>query len=166
MTWKEFSPETLRIAAEKTEKTTQKWIHSINKKKSNLLDKEAQKAHYEVFNEINCLDCANCCKSISPTLYDKDIERLAKALRIKPSAFIEQYLEIDDEKDYVFRQTPCPFLDIENYCMVYENRPKACREYPHTDRPRFYQILKLTLKNTFVCPAAYEVMERIKKNIP
>jgi uncharacterized protein len=166
MTQKEFSPENLRIAAEKAEKITRKWIHSINKKKSNLLDNEAQQAHYEVFNEINCLDCANCCKSISPTLYNKDIERLAKALRIKPSAFIEQYLEIDDEKDYVFRQTPCPFLDSENYCAVYENRPKACREYPHTDRPRFYQILKLTLKNTFVCPAAYEVMERIKKNIP
>lgn len=160
---KEFSPDNLKIAAEKVEKVTQKWINSFNKKKANLLDKEAHQAHSEVFQSIDCLGCANCCKSISPTLYDKDIERLAKALRLKPSAFIEQYLNIDEENDYVFKVTPCPFLDDENYCMVYENRPKACREYPHTDRPRFYQILKLTLKNTFVCPAAFEVMEKLKK---
>jgi Fe-S-cluster containining protein len=166
MNWNKFNPETLKIAAEKNEKINQKWIASISKKKSNLLDKEAHKAHQEVFEYIDCLKCANCCKSISPTLYDKDIERLSKTLRIKPSAFIEQYLFIDEDKDYVFKQTPCPFLDNENYCIVYENRPKACREYPHTDRPRFYQILKLTLKNTFVCPAAFEVFEKLKKNLP
>ena len=47
--------------------------------------------------------------------------------------------------------------------MVYESRPKACREYPHTDRPRFYQILDLTLKNAEVCPAVFELIERLKK---
>src|SRR5437763_649947 len=133
MSENKFSLEALRIAAEKTEKSTQKWIVSFNKKKSNILDKEAQQAHEEVFRKIDCLACANCCKTISPTLYDKDIERLAKVFRMKPSAFIEKYLQIDEENDYVFKQTPCPFLDSENYCIVYENRPKACREYPHTD---------------------------------
>jgi hypothetical protein len=159
----EFSPEELKIAAEKAAKETTKWISSVNKKKTNQLDKEAHRLHYEAFDHIDCLTCANCCKSISPTLYDKDIERLARALRLKPSEVIEQYIMVDEEHDYVFRQTPCPFLGSDNYCMVYENRPKACREYPHTDRPRFYQILKLTLKNTLVCPAAFEVMESLKK---
>lgn len=157
------TPEALQLLASKAEKQTQQWIVAFNKKQSNLLDKVVHTLHNEVFNEIDCLHCANCCKSISPTLYDKDIERLSKSLRIKPVEFIEKYLIIDEENDYVFRNTPCPFLDSENYCGVYENRPKACREYPHTDRPRFHQILKLTLKNTFVCPAAYQVMERMKK---
>lgn len=157
-----FDPEALKIKAEKAEKPTLKWIGNVNKKKSNLLDNLAQQAHDEAFESIDCLNCANCCKSISPTLYDKDIERLSKFLRIKASTFIDQYLLVDDENDYVFKQTPCPFLDSDNYCLVYESRPKACREYPHTNRPRFYQILKLTLKNTFVCPAAYEVMEKLK----
>jgi uncharacterized protein len=164
MNRKEFSPEKLKVAAEKSLKSSQKWVNAFNKKKAGLLDMEAQKAHDGAFTKIDCLHCANCCKSISPTLYDKDIERIAKALRIKPSVFIDQYLFIDEDNDYVFKQTPCPFLDNNNYCLVYEHRPKACREYPHTNRPRFYQILKLTLKNTFVCPAAYEVMEQLKKS--
>jgi Fe-S-cluster containining protein len=160
-----FSPENLKKEAEKVEKATRKWIASVSKKKSGIIDDEAHKAHNEVFKRLDCLDCANCCKSISPTLYDKDIDRLAKTMRLKPSEFIEKYIEIDEDNDYVFRQTPCPFLDTDNYCLVYENRPKACREYPHTDRIRFYQLLNLTLKNTYVCPAAFEVMEIVKKNI-
>ena len=163
MTYLLINPEELKKMAEKAEKSNLQWISAFNKKQANKLDNKAQTLHSEIFNDIDCLGCANCCKSISPTLYDKDIERLAKSLKIKPSELIEKYLEIDEEKDYVFRQTPCPFLDSENYCMVYENRPKACREYPHTDRPRFYQILKLTVKNSYVCPAAYYVMEGIKK---
>jgi Predicted Fe-S-cluster oxidoreductase len=163
MAYSLIKPEELKKLAEKAEKSNLQWVSAFNKKQANKLDDKAQSLHHEIFSDIDCLGCANCCKSISPTLYDKDIERLAKYLKLKPSEFIEKYLEIDEEKDYVFRQTPCPFLDPENYCMVYENRPKACREYPHTDRPRFYQILKLTVKNSFVCPAAYYVLEGIKK---
>jgi uncharacterized protein len=134
----------------------------LKKKKPKNLDKIVHELHDDVFHEIDCLDCANCCKTISPTLYDKDVERLAKHLKIKPSQFVEQYLYIDSEGDYVFKQTPCPFLLSDNYCMVYEYRPKACREYPHTDRTRFYQILNLTLKNSQVCPAVFELIERLK----
>ncbi|HSH51360.1 MAG TPA: YkgJ family cysteine cluster protein [Bacteroidales bacterium] len=135
----------------------------LKKKKPKKLDKVVHELHDKIFQEINCLDCANCCKSISPTLYDKDIERLSKQLKIKPSQFVIKYLYLDDEGDYVFKQTPCPFLLPNNYCLVYESRPKACREYPHTGRPRFYQILDLTLKNSQVCPAVFELIERLKK---
>ena len=138
------------------------FIAKIRKKKPKNLDKVVHQFHEEVFQKIDCLDCANCCKSISPTLYDKDVERLAKHLRLKPSQFVDQYLDIDDEGDYVFKQTPCPFLLPDNYCMVYESRPKACREYPHTNRKRFYQILNLTLKNTEVCPAVFDIIEKMK----
>lgn len=136
----------------------------LRKKKPKNLDKIVHELHDEVFQEMDCLDCANCCKSISPTLYDKDVERLAKHFKLKPSQFVDQYLYIDDEGDYVFQQTPCPFLLNDNYCMAYESRPKACREYPHTDRKRFHQILNLTLKNTEVCPAVFDVVEKLKKN--
>ncbi len=119
--------------------------------------------HEEIFEEIDCLECANCCKSISPIITQKDIERLAKHLRIRPSDFIDQYVYMDSDGDYVYKETPCPFLMPDNYCMVYEQRPKACREYPHTDRRKFHQILNLTQKNTYYCPAVYEVVERLKK---
>src|SRR6266542_4728711 len=147
MSYSLINPEELKRLAEKSEKSSLRWIASFNKKQANKLDEKVQALHHEIFSCIDCLQCANCCKSISPTLYDKDIERLARALKLKPFEFIQKYLRIDEDNDYVFTQTPCPFLDNDNYCMVYENRPKACREYPHTDRPSFYHILKLTVKN-------------------
>ena len=139
------------------------FFSKIRKKKPKHLDKIMQELHQEVFSEIDCLDCANCCKSISPTLYDKDVDRLAKHFKMKPSQFVNEYLYVDEESDYVFQQTPCPFLLPDNYCIVYESRPKACREYPHLDRKRFYQILNLTLKNTEVCPAVYDAVEKLKE---
>jgi Fe-S-cluster containining protein len=94
---------------------------------------------------------------------EKDIERLAKRMRMKAVDFIAQYLYIDEDKDYVFQQTPCPFLMPDNYCMVYEDRPKACREYPHTDRKRMYQILNLTHKNCEICPVVHGITEELVK---
>lgn len=158
-----FDPEKLKLDAQRAEKSTSQWISSFKRKDASRLDVVIHSLHTKAFDKVNCLLCANCCKNISPTLYDKDIERLARSMRIKPFEFIEKYLKIDEDNDYVFRKTTCPFLADDNYCSVYENRPKACREYPHTNRSRFYQILKLTQKNTFVCPAAFMVMEGLKK---
>jgi Fe-S-cluster containining protein len=152
----------LRDKALKLAPETKSLFAKLKKKKPKNLDSIVHQLHDEAFEDIDCLDCANCCKSISPTLYDKDIERLAKHFKIKPSKFIDEYLFIDEDNDYVFKQTPCPFLLSDNYCMVYESRPKACREYPHTDRKRFYQILDLTLKNTETCPAVYDIVEKLK----
>lgn len=127
------------------------------------LDTYFQEAHEEVFEKTDCLSCANCCKTTSPIFYNRDIERLAKHFKIKPGDFIERYLKIDEDKDYVLRQAPCPFLGADNYCSVYEDRPNACREYPHTDRKKISQLLDLTYKNTFVCPAVLEITEQLKK---
>jgi hypothetical protein len=82
---------------------------------------------------------------------------------MKPGEFIDKYLRIDEDKDYVLTQAPCPFLGSDNYCSVYDARPNACREYPHTDRKRMEQILDLTYRNTIVCPAVLEITERLKK---
>lgn len=139
-----------------------KFLHSLKKKDPRKVDDAFHELHEKVFEEINCLECANCCKTTSPIFYQTDIERVAKSLRMKPGDFIEKYLRIDEDKDYVLKSSPCPFLDSENYCMVYEDRPKACREYPHTDRKKMVQIMDLTYKNTLVCPAVLEMVERLK----
>ena len=136
-----------------------------NKKKLEKADLLVHSLHEEVFSEIDCLKCAACCRTLGPEIFDKDIERMAKALQIKPSDVVTNYLRKDEDGDYVFRSMPCPFLMSDNYCSIYEYRPKACREYPHTDRRKFYQIVNLTIKNTHTCPAAYEVLEKLKKSI-
>ena len=140
-----------------------KFLQGLKKKNPREIDDSFHSVHEEVFEEIDCLECANCCKTTSPIFYQTDIERVAKSLRIKPGDFIEKYLRIDEDKDYVLKSSPCPFLDAENYCSVYEDRPKACREYPHTNRKKMVQILELTRKNTLVCPAVFEMVERLKK---
>ncbi|HOX82817.1 MAG TPA: YkgJ family cysteine cluster protein [Chryseolinea sp.] len=140
-----------------------KFLLNQKKKDPRKVDDAFHQTHDEVFEEIDCLTCANCCKTTSPIFYQTDIERVSKAVRMKPGDFIEKYLHIDDDKDYVLKSSPCPFLDSENYCSVYEDRPKACREYPHTNRKKMVQIMELTYKNTLVCPAVLEIVERLKK---
>ncbi|QSE96173.1 YkgJ family cysteine cluster protein [Fulvivirga lutea] len=144
-------------------KQNKKFLSSLKNKNPRLLDDGFHQLHDEVFEEIDCLECANCCKTTSPIFRDKDIERLASHFRIKPGEFIEKYLHLDSDNDYVLNSAPCPFLGVDNYCTVYEARPKACREYPHTDRKKMTGILSLTYKNTLVCPAVLEIVERIKK---
>lgn len=135
-----------------------------NKKRLEKMDETIHEFHEKFSSEINCLDCANCCRSLGPAIYDKDIEKIAKALKIKPSQVVTDYLKIDEDGDYVFKSMPCPFLMPDNYCSIYESRPKACREYPHTDRKKFVQIYTLTVKNTSTCPIAYEVIKSLVKN--
>lgn len=149
--------ENLKLLAEKSKPLFLQY-YKRNKKRLEKMDIVVQQLHEDVSEEIDCLSCANCCKNLGPAIYDKDIERIAKALRIKPADVVSAYLKIDEDGDYVFRSMPCPFLLPDNYCSIYESRPKACREYPHTDRKRFEQIYKLTVKNTSTCPIAYEVL--------
>lgn len=136
----------------------------FNKKKRRELDTLFHNAHKEVFNDTDCLSCANCCKTLGPRLIDKDVERIAGYFNKKVSAIFSDYFKIDEDGDIVFRSMPCPFLQPDNYCSIYENRPKACREYPHTDRANMYQLKKLTITNSLTCPAVYDILENVKNS--
>lgn len=153
------------LQAKEKQKEHKKFLEKVKKKPPKNLDQQMQSIHDNVFEKIDCLSCGNCCKTTGPLFTPKDIERLAHVFRLKPIQFIDKYLCIDEDDDYVLQQLPCPFLGSDNYCSVYEDRPKACREYPHTDRRKFYQINELTLKNTLICPATFEVVEQMQKLI-
>ncbi|HNR74077.1 MAG: putative Fe-S oxidoreductase [Bacteroidetes bacterium OLB12] len=155
--------EQFREVAKNKSAENRKFLQTLKKKDARLVDDAFHKLHEEVFEELDCLTCANCCKTTSPIFYQTDIERVAKALRMKPGDFIETYLRVDEDNDFVLKSAPCPFLDSENYCSVYDSRPRACREYPHTDRKKMIQITELTFKNTLVCPAVLEMVERLKR---
>lgn len=129
------------------------------------LDYLMQDLHDREFERTDCLECANCCKTTGPLFTNADIERIAKHFRQKPQVFIDTYLRIDEDNDYVLQKVPCAFLGADNYCSIYKVRPKACREFPHTDRKKFQQIAKLTLKNVAICPAAFNIVEAMKERI-
>ena len=117
--------------------------------------------HEEAFSKINCLDCARCCKNHSPRFKQPDIKRIAKSLRIKEGDLVAQYLKLDEDGDYVTRQSPCPFLAEDNTCNIYEDRPGDCSRYPYTDEDVLLKRVQLTLKNATVCPATHAVLEKL-----
>ena len=142
-----------------------KFFDKLKKKAPKNLDYIMQELHEKEFKNTDCLKCANCCKTTGPLFTDKDIERISKHFKLKPQQFISQYLRMDEENDYVLQNVPCSFLGADNYCSIYEVRPKACSEFPHTDRKKFQQISNLTLKNVAICPAAFNIVEEMKKLI-
>ncbi len=148
--------------AKEKRKENKVFFKKLKKVKPKILDAQIHTLHNEVFTCTDCLKCANCCTTTGPLFTYKDINRIAKHLKLKPSAFTEKYLTIDEDKDFVLKQVPCIFLSKENHCSIYNVRPKACREFPHTDRIKQHQILKLTEKNVSVCPAVYEIVEKLK----
>lgn len=157
--------EFYRKQALQKQKEHKKFLDGLKKKPPKNLDYVVQETHEEVFEHIDCLQCANCCKTTGPLYTEKDIERIAKHLRMKPADFEAKFLRVDEDQDKVLQNLPCFFLNEDNTCSIYDVRPKACREYPHTDRKKIYQINSLMIKNTVICPAAYEFVERMIKNL-
>lgn len=149
----------------KKPKTVKRVSDTLRKMRKGEADKIMHTLHEEAFETIDCLQCANCCTTTGPLLTSNDIDRIAKHLGLKPIHFIEQYLHIDEDGDYVFKSMPCPFLGADNYCTIYEQRPKACREYPHTDRANQQGILSLTRKNTKICPAVANIFLNIERDM-
>ncbi len=149
--------------AKDTHNENKKFFITLKKKAPKNLDVVMQQLHDAEFQKTDCLKCANCCKTTGPLFTNKDIERIAKHFRLKPQQFIDKYLHMDEENDYVLKSVPCAFLGADNYCSIYEVRPKACAEFPHTDRRKFQQIAHLTLQNVAICPAAFNIVEKMKE---
>ncbi|MCO6497297.1 MAG: YkgJ family cysteine cluster protein [Chitinophagaceae bacterium] len=121
--------------------------------------------HEKAVAKHDCLTCAQCCKNYSPRFKTPDIKRLAKHLKMKESVFIDTYLTLDDEGDYVTRSLPCPFLGADNKCTVYDQRPSDCRRFPYTDEDVFLKRKNITLKNITFCPIAHDVMKGLADNV-
>ena len=151
--------------AKDTHNANKKFFAKLKKKPPKDLDYIMEDLHEAEFKKTDCLECANCCKTTGPLFTDKDVTRIAKHFKMKSQQFINQFLRIDEDNDYVLQSVPCTFLGADNYCSIYEVRPKACKEFPHTDRKKFQQISNLTLKNVAICPAAYNIVEAMKNRI-
>ncbi len=143
-------------------KKNKRFVQKIKSKRKSELDRMFHQVHEQVFSKINCLDCANCCITTGPRITSSDITRISKSLHIKTKEFIQKYLRIDEDDDYVFQTLPCPFLGADKACMIYEARPKACRQYPHTDSPHQKKMLNLHLKNAEICPAVAQIFELLR----
>lgn len=147
-------------------KKHKKFTRKLAQHKGKQLNRLGDQLHEKVFSQIDCLDCANCCTSIPPIVNKTDTARIAKHLNMKVADFEANYLRVDEDHDTVMNQSPCPFLLDDNACSIYEVRPKACREYPHTDQQEFSQNLGLHAQNALYCPAVFHILEMMEKSVP
>ncbi len=147
--------------AKKNKKGIVQKVKKLRKMRKGQVDAIIQPLHEEAFEHIDCLKCANCCKTTGPLFTDRDVARVSKHLGMKDHEFEKKYLRIDEDQDYVLQSVPCPFLGDDNYCGIYDVRPKACAEYPHTDQVNQIGILSLTQANSQICPGVAKIFEEL-----
>jgi Fe-S-cluster containining protein len=135
--------------------------HFLKNPDKNKVLKQLPKLHNEAFSKIDCLACAACCKNYSPRFKTPDVKRISKHLKLKESVFIDTYLNLDEDGDYVAKSTPCPFLGADNFCSIYEERPSDCKRFPYTDEDVLIKRPVLTQKNSTFCPAVFYVLEKL-----
>jgi Fe-S-cluster containining protein len=145
----------------KSRERQKRYKQFLQKADKNAVLKQLPDLHEEAFSRIDCLQCANCCKNYSPRFKTPDIKRISKHLRMRESEFIEKYLVVDSEGDFVVKSLPCPFLGPDLHCSIYEERPSDCRRFPYTNEDVIIRRQALTLKNTSFCPITYYVVEKL-----
>lgn len=133
----------------------------LSRADKNKVLRQLPELHEEAFEKVDCLQCARCCKNFSPRFKTPDVKRIAKVMGMRESVFIDTYLRVDEEGDFVVKSSPCPFLGADNYCSVYDDRPSDCRRFPYTDEDVLIKRQALTLKNTEFCPITYYVVEKL-----
>ncbi|HXR84255.1 MAG TPA: YkgJ family cysteine cluster protein [Hanamia sp.] len=159
-----MNEEILKNWEKKSAEHQKKYKDFLKRADKNKVLKQLPNLHEEAFEKIDCLSCANCCRNYSPRFKTPDIKRISRHLKMKEGVFIESYLRVDEEGDYVTKSSPCPFLGEDNFCTIYENRPSDCHRFPYTDEDVVFKRPAITLKNSTFCPAVYFVLEKLSNS--
>ena len=139
-----------------------KFLNKLKKNPPRGLDKLAARSEAEVWREVDCLSCANCCKEMSPTYTNKDIRRISSHFKITPADFKKKWLRKDRNGDWLNRSTPCQFLDMDtNICGIYNKRPADCAGFPHLPKKRMVDYMHVHKQNIELCPATYKMVEKM-----
>lgn len=118
-----------------------------------------------VWQDIDCMSCANCCKTMTPTFTPKDISRISAHFGMTPKEFKDKWLEKEEDTgDWVNKKQPCQFL-VDNKCSIYEIRPKDCAEFPHHNKKPFDLYNDTFIQNLDKCPATFTLVERLEKKV-
>jgi Fe-S-cluster containining protein len=127
----------------------------------------AKELHKQAFKKIDCLDCANCCKTMSPTYTKADVHRISKHLGMSFKQYFDKYLEIEEDSgDYMNKSVPCQFLKKDNKCSIYSVRPRDCSGFPHTQYRDFKLYISGThIQNISYCPITMNIVERMHEII-
>lgn len=115
----------------------------------------------EVFAEIDCLKCGNCCRTIGPKMNEPEIKRACKSMGLDQKAFVAEKLVRDEELGWMVAVMPCPFLRDDNACDIFDVRPRDCDDFPYMKDRGIQRNLGRLAFNSEFCPAAYLIAEKI-----
>lgn len=128
------------------------------------LDALASRVDKEVWQQVSCLSCANCCKTMSPTFNRADLKRISTHLGMTVAGFKERWLVYDKKDgDWMNKSQPCQFLDLTTHmCSIYDVRPDDCAGFPHLTKKRMTTYMHVHKQNIEYCPATYTMVEKMK----
>lgn len=161
-----MQPVNLRSFRQKVrfnKKTLRRFLTKIEKNTPRGLDKLTTSLEPEVWKEIDCLTCGNCCKTMSPTFTKADIKRISKHFELTPDAFTKKWLRKDRAGDMLNKTEPCQFLNLDNNkCSIYAIRPADCAGFPHLPKKRMVEYMHVHKQNIEYCPATYKLVEKMQ----
>ncbi|MFL9484656.1 YkgJ family cysteine cluster protein [Chitinophagaceae bacterium LWZ2-11] len=148
-------------------KAFKRYLGKLEKNPPKNLDALVKDLDKQVWEEIDCLSCANCCKKMTPTFTVKDIKRIAAHFEITPNEFKEKWLYFDKKDgDWMNTTQPCQFLNLENnMCSIYEVRPADCAGFPHLTKSKVVEYIHVHQQNIDYCPATYKMVEKMMETI-
>lgn len=152
----------MKAAFRKNGKKYTTFLKGMTRRKLTGVDSVAVALNKKAFKAIDCLSCANCCKTMSPTYNKADVKRIAKHLGMSFNQYHEKYLYKDESGDYMNKKEPCQFLRKDNKCSIYPVRPRDCSGFPHTHNRDFKLFIAQThIQNIEYCPATMYIVENM-----
>jgi hypothetical protein len=142
------------------------FLTRIEKNPPRGLDTMVASIDKEVWQETDCLSCANCCKQMTPTFTTSDVTRISKHLEMSTKDFREKWLYLDRNGDWMNKTTPCQFLDKKtNMCGIYDVRPADCAGFPHLTRKKMTDYMQWHKQNIAYCPATFRMVEKLMDRV-
>lgn len=152
--------------AAKNKAKLKKFLKKLDKIVPEGMDALVAEENVKVWQEVDCLQCANCCKTMTPTYKKEDIKRISAHLGMTPKAFKAKWLyQEEDSGDWMNTTTPCQFLLDNNMCSIYEVRPEDCAGFPHHTKEDFDAYNDMYIQNITRCPATYKLVSKVKKRV-
>ena len=140
-----------------------RFLSKLDRETPKGLDKKIAVVEKEVWVETDCLSCANCCKTMTPTFNKQDLKRISTHFDMTVEAFQNKFLkrERGGERDWLNKVEPCQWLNLkDNKCSIYEVRPADCAGFPHLSK-KFKDFVHIHKQNVEYCPATYKLVVKM-----
>lgn len=143
-------------------KSFRQFLNKTEKDTPRGINKLTATIEKDVWKEVDCLTCANCCKKMTPTFTKQDLNRISAHFGQTPEEFKKQWLKKDSNKDLVNKNQPCQFLNLkDNKCSIYEIRPIDCATFPHLSKKGWKLYAHVHKQNIDYCPATFKMVEKM-----